>query len=153
TPRALYELLAGPEAAALGPPAAWDRIHFFWGDERYVPPDHADSNYRMTREALLSRVPVPGENVHPIPTHHADPAEAAAACEATLRSAFGVPQGWPRFDLVLLGLGPDAHTASLFPHTAALREIGSLVTANWVPKFKSYRITLTYPTLNDAACI
>jgi 6-phosphogluconolactonase len=153
TPRALYELLARPDAGALGPPAAWDRIHLFWGDERYVPPDHADSNYRMTREALLGRVPIPAENVHPIPTHHADPAEAAAAYEATLRSAFGVAQGWPRFDLVLLGLGPDAHTASLFPGTAALREVDRLVTANWVPKFKSYRITLTYPTLNNAACI
>jgi 6-phosphogluconolactonase len=153
TPRALYQLLAGPDAAALGPPAAWDRIHLFWGDERYVPPDHPDSNYRMTREALLDRVPVPAANVHPIPTHFPDPAEAATVYEATLRTAFGVPEGWPRFDLVLLGLGPDAHTASLFPGTAALRDVEHLVTANWVPKFTSYRITLTYPTLNNGACV
>jgi 6-phosphogluconolactonase len=153
TPRALYEVLAGPDAGALGPSVAWDRVHLFWGDERYVPPDDPDSNYRMARAALLGRVPVPPEQVHPIPTNYPDPAEAAAVYEATLRSVFGIPQGWPRFDLVLLGLGPDAHTASLFPGTAALREVGALVTANWVPKFKAYRITLTYPALNHAACV
>jgi 6-phosphogluconolactonase len=153
TPRALYELLAGPEAPALGPPVAWDRVHLFWGDERYVPPDHPDSNYRMTREALLTRVPVPPGQVHRIATEHPDPERAAAAYEATLRSAFGVTEGWPRFDLVLLGLGPDAHTASLFPGTAALHEATRLVAANWVPKFKAYRITLTYPVFNHAACV
>jgi 6-phosphogluconolactonase len=153
TPRALYELLASPETSSLGPPAAWDRVHVFWGDERYVPPDHPDSNYRMAREALLSRVPIPPDQVHPIPTGPADPAEAAAAYEATLRSALGVPDGWPRFDLVLLGLGPDAHTASLFPGSAALHDAEHLVAANWVKQFLAYRITLTYPVINHAACV
>jgi 6-phosphogluconolactonase len=154
TPRALYQLLTGPEAASLGPPMAWDRAHLFWGDERYVPPDHPDSNYRMTRDALLDHVPVPPGQVYPVPTQYTDPADAAAAYERTLRDVFGLPDSRrPRFDLVLLGLGPDAHTASLFPGTAALRETQRLVVANWVEKFKAWRVTLTAPVLNQAGCI
>lgn len=150
TPRALHERLAGPEVP--GPPIAWDHVHLFWGDERYVPPNHPDSNYRMARETLLDRVPIPPAQVYPIPTSYADPAEAAAAYEQTLRTAFGLPYGqWPRFDLILLGLGPDAHTASLFPGTAALHEGQRLVAANWVEKLHAWRITLTPPVLNHAA--
>ncbi len=154
TPRTLYELLASPAAAALGPALAWERLEVFWGDERYVPSDHPDSNYRMTREAMLGRVPIPHDHVHPIPTDLADPQDAAASYEQTLRRVFQLTEGGlPRFDLVLLGLGPDAHTASLFPGSAALQDQGRLVVANWIEKFHSFRITMTAPVLNHAACV
>jgi len=117
TPRALYAKLAGE---VLRSRIAWERWHFFWGDERSVPPDHADSNYRMAFEALLSRVPVPAANIHRIETERG-PAEAAAAYETALRDFFAMPRGgFPRFDLVLLGIGEEGHTASLFPGSAAL---------------------------------
>jgi 6-phosphogluconolactonase len=148
TPRALYTKLAGEPFRSR---IAWDRIHFFWGDERSVPADHADSNYRMTYETLLARVPVPPANIHRIETERGA-AEAAAAYEAALRDFFALwPGVFPRFDLILLGLGEEGHTASLFPGSAALAERERLVTAVYVEKLKTDRITLTLPVLNSAA--
>ncbi len=150
TPKGLYTLLAGSSLSSI----PWDKVYFFWGDERHVPPDHPDSNYRMTYEALLSKVPVPAGNVYRIPAEQADAEAAARAYEQTISSFFGLREGqFPRFDLVLLGMGLDGHTASLFPATPALHEKHRLVVANWVEKFKSHRITLTLPVLNHAACV
>jgi len=146
TPRSVYSLLAG-EPKQL----PWERIHIFFGDERHVPPDHPDSNFRMASESLLSKVPIPEKNIHRI---HAElDAEAAAAeYDQDLRDFFGlVNQGWPRFDLIFLGIGEDGHTASLFPGSKALSEESRRVTANWAEKFKTFRITLTFPVLNHAA--
>ena len=153
TPLALYRRLAAAATDAASPEAGidWGRIDWFWGDERCVPPDHPDSNFRAADEALLSRLPVPRERVHRI---HAElpPEEAAARYEDELRRSFGSGTGEvPRFDLVLLGLGADGHTASLFPGTAAIAEHERLVFANWVPQLGAHRITLTYPVLNRAA--
>jgi len=129
-------------------------IEFFWGDERHVPPDHPESNYRMAYEALLSKVPVPAENVFRVPAEIPDANQAAADYEQTLRKFFQLsPGAFPRFDLILLGMGPDGHTASLFPGTSALQEKSRLVVANWVEKFKAYRITFTLPVLNNAAVV
>jgi 6-phosphogluconolactonase len=146
TPRSLYELLAARHDIA------WDKIHFFFGDERHVPPDHADSNYRMAEEAMLAHVPVPESNVHRIKTENPDAAAAAADYSAELRHAFHLNDGeFPRFDLVLLGMGPEGHTASLFPGTDVLEERHALVAAPWVAKLHSFRVTLTLPVLNNAA--
>ena len=152
TPRGMYELLAtDPTWRAQLP---WERIHFFWGDERYVPPDHADSNFRMANEVLLSVAPVPAENIHRIYGETASPADAASQYEHELRQVFEITQGQlPRFDLVLLGLGSEGHTASLFPGTRALAENQRLVVSNWVGKLFADRITLTPPVLNNAACV
>ena len=147
TPKSLYSVLA---RSAL----PWDKIFFFWSDERHVPPDHPDSNYRMAKEALLSKVPVPLENIFRVRAEEKDANVVAKDYEEALRSFFGLRPGeFPRFDLILLGLGPDGHTASLFPNTAALNETKLLVVANWVEKFKANRITFTYPVLNNAACV
>ncbi len=132
----------------------WDKIFFFWSDERHVPPDHPESNYRMAKEALLSKVPVPPENIFRVRAEEKNANVVAKDYEEALRSFFGLRPGeFPRFDLILLGLGPDGHTASLFPNTAALNETKLLVVANWVEKFKANRITFTYPVLNNAACV
>jgi 6-phosphogluconolactonase len=148
TPRALYRLLADDPYRARLP---WNAIHFYWGDERHVPPDHADSNYRMAREAMLDRVPVPAENVHRIPAELPDAEAAAKEYEATLRSIFTVAAGgWPRFDLVQLGLGAEGHTASLFPGSPLLAERARWVAAPWVEAQQTFRITLTPPVLNHA---
>src|SRR5690606_983517 len=122
----------------------------FWGDERTVPPDHPDSNYRMAKEALLDFVALPASNVHRI-SGELEPARAAAEYEQTLRSFFAKRAGKTRFDLILLGMGDDGHTASLFPDTEALNETERLVVANHVPKLDTWRITLTAPIINDAA--
>ena len=143
TPKAVYELLAG---SPYRDQIDWYRTHIFFGDERCVPWDDPDSNYRMAREALLSRVLVPAENVYPM-KGDGDPDTNAQAYEQTLRTFFHVLE-WPRFDLTFLGLGEDGHTASLFPETAALREERAWVVANWVEKLKSHRITLTAPAIN-----
>ena len=147
TPRSVYSLLAGKYAGSL----PWAKIHIFFGDERSVPPDHADSNYRMSRESLLSKVPIPDANVHRIRAEL--PAQEAAELYAKeLRAFFGLAgDAWPRFDLILLGIGDEGHTASLFPDSAALSEQSKLVVANWVEKFQTWRITLTFPVLNHAA--
>ena len=148
TPRALYRLLAEPPFRGA---IDWARVHIFWGDERFVPPNHPDSNYRAALEALVSRVPIPTENVHRIPTKVTDPKTAAAQYEETLRRFFAPPEGEvPRFDLVLLGLGPDGHTASLFPGSPALDEDSRLVVATYVSKLAAWRLTLTPPVLRGA---
>lgn len=142
TPRAVYAFLA----ASLNQEVPWDRVHLFWGDERYVPQDDPRSNYRMVLETLLRRVPVPPGNVHPMPTHLRDANRVAEAYEATLRSFFS--DAGPTFDLVLLGLGTDCHTASLFPHSPALDEQRRWVVA--APGPEVTRLTLTYPVINRA---
>ena len=147
TPRAAYTVLADEDKHAFLP---WEKIHIFFGDERDVPPEHRDSNYRMVREALLSRVPVPAENVHRIRGELSAQA-AADQYEGELRRNFRLrPDQLPRFDLVMLGLGDDGHTASLFPASPALSEASHLVVANWVEKLQQYRVTLTFPVLNNA---
>ncbi len=146
TPKNLYTLIAA-NASVL----PWDRMFFFWGDERYVPPNDPQSNFRMANEALLSKVPVPPANIFRIAAENPDAAAAALAYEKTLREFFDVARGeFPRFDFILLGIGPDGHTASLFPETAALQEKTRLVVANWVEKMKARRITFTLPVLNAA---
>jgi 6-phosphogluconolactonase len=150
TPRNLYTLIAANASTTL----PWDQMFFFWGDERHVPPDSPDSNYRMAKEALLSKVPIPAANIFPIPAENPDASEAAETYEQTLQKFFAVAPGeFPRFDLILLGMGPDGHTASLFPETAALQEKSRLVVANWVEKLGSSRITFTLPLLNAARCV
>ena len=154
TPRGLYEVLAGDGPPPFRRQVPWGRIHFFWGDERHVPPDHPESNYRTAREALLSKVPVPPDHVHRIPAERPDAAQAAEEYARTLREHFRLADGkLPRFDLVLLGMGPDGHTASLFPGIAGLHEPARLVLAPWVKKLGAYRITLTPAVLNNAACV
>lgn len=153
TPRGLYEVLATPRHARR---IDWSRLHVFWGDERCVPPDDPASNYRMAREALLDRVPVPPANVHRI--HGEDPpAAAAAAHEEELRRVFSTPDGPPReapgacFDLVLLGMGDNGHTASLFPGLTAVHESRRWVVAEYVSEVSMWRVTLTPPVINAAA--
>ena len=149
TPKSLYTLLASGSIQNI----PWEKIFLFFGDERCVPPDHPDSNFRMAREAgLFSKVP--NDHVFRVRTEEKDADTAALDYEQTLRKFFGLQPGeFPRFDLALLGLGPDGHTASLFPGTTALNEKSRLVVANWVDKFQSYRITLTLPVLNRCACV
>jgi 6-phosphogluconolactonase len=150
TPKNLYNLLATNARTAL----PWDRMFFFWGDERHVPPTDPDSNYRMADETMLSKIPVAAGNVFRIAAENPDAAAAAEAYEQALRKFFAVGPGqFPRFDLILLGMGPDGHTASLFPGTAALQEKSRLVVANWVEKLKASRISLTLPVLNAAHCV
>ncbi|HEX4964078.1 MAG TPA: 6-phosphogluconolactonase [Thermoanaerobaculia bacterium] len=148
TPRDLYRLLA---AAPYRDRMPWSSVHVFWGDERHVPPDHPESNFRMAREAMLDAVPLAAANVHRIRAEEPDAAAAAAAYEAELRAFFALAPGeWPRFDLILLGLGKDAHTASLFPGGTAVHESERLVVAPWVPAQSTFRITLTPPVLDHA---
>jgi len=143
TPRRLYELLAEESIP-------WNAVHLFWSDERYVPPDDPQSNVRMVRTALLDRIAIPQENVHPIPTYWEDPEEAATAYEGILREMFGSD---PRFDLVLLGMGADGHVASLFPGSEALLETERWVVAVRTNAKPPVRITLTLPVLNRASRI
>ena len=147
TPRLLFELLATDEFSAR---LDWAKIHLFWGDERTVPPDHANSNYRMTRETLLDHITLPEANIHRI-RGEIDPVQAAAEYEQVLRVFFGQATKLPRFDLLLLGMGDDGHTASLFPGTDALYEKTRWVRANYVQKLEDWRITLTAPAINAAA--
>ena len=150
TPKSLYNLVATNARTTL----PWDRMFFFWGDERHVPPTDPESNYRMAEEAMLSKVPVPPGNVFRIKTENPEAAAAAEDYEKAIRKFFGLEPGqFPRFDLILLGMGPDGHTASLFPGTTALQEKSRLVVANWVEKMKTHRITLTLPVLNAARCV
>ncbi len=145
TPKATYEALARDYPGKLD----WGRVHVFFGDERAVPPDHEDSNYRMAREALLSHVPV--EGVHRM-RGELPPAEAAASYEEELREFFG-PDEFPSFDLILLGIGEDGHTASLFPETSALDVTDRWVVANPVLKLETTRLTLTIPVINAAKAV
>lgn len=121
----------------------WSNIHFFWSDERHVPPDHPESNFRMAYEAMLSHVPVVKENVHRVLSENPDADAAARAYEETLRP----------LDLILLGLGMDGHTASIFPGSEVLHETKRLVAAPWVEHLNAYRITMTLPLINSAASV
>ena len=149
TPRLLYERLAAPPCRDVFP---WSRVHWFWGDERFVPHDDPLSNYRMVHTALLARAPVPPANIHAVPTERLDPAEAAAAYERELQEFYGAARldpARPLFEVTLLGLGPDGHTASLFPGTAVLAERERWVAAVIGAKSEA-RITLTYPALESS---
>jgi 6-phosphogluconolactonase len=146
TPRATYEVLANDYAGALD----WSKVHVFFGDERTVPPNHEDSNYRMAHETLLSRVPV--GSVHRM-RGELPPAEAAAAYEEELRGFFGTSDEPPSLDLILLGIGEDGHTASLFPETSALEVQDRWVVANPVLKLETTRLTLTVPVINSARSV
>ncbi|HEU4931877.1 MAG TPA: 6-phosphogluconolactonase [Pyrinomonadaceae bacterium] len=150
TPKLLFELLADPNEPYRNQ-TPWANIHFFWSDERHVPPDHAESNYRMAYEAMLSRVPVTKNNVHRVPGENPNAAEAASQYEQTLIET--TQQSLPQLDLILLGLGPDGHTASIFPGSEVLHETKRLVAAPWVEKFQTYRITMTLPLLNNGASV
>ena len=146
TPKALYTRLALPAYAEQIP---WDRVHLFWGDERSVPPDHPESNYRMVQESLLSKINIPAEHVHRI-AGEKEPKVAVAEYEAELKRFFKLAGGaLPRFDLIFLGLGEDGHTASLFPGSEALNDSEHLVAAAYVEKLKAHRLTLTLPVLNE----
>jgi 6-phosphogluconolactonase len=147
TPRNMFALLATNARNSL----PWDKTFFFWGDERHVPPTDADSNYRMADEAMLSKIPVAAANVFRVPAENPEASVVADEYEKTLQKFFELKPGeFPRFDLILLGMGPDGHTASLFPGTEALKEKSRLVVANYVEKLKASRLTLTLPVLNAA---
>ena len=147
TPKLMFQILA----QQFRDEVAWSNMHFFWSDERHVPPDHPDSNYRMANEALLSHVPVTTDNVHRIRSENPDAAAAANEYEQTLIDV--TKQTLPRLDLIFLGLGRDGHTASIFPGSDVLHETKRLVAAPYVEKFKSYRITMTLPLLNNGSSI
>lgn len=150
TPRPLYELLATPPYRDR---IDWSVTHLFWGDERTVPPDHEDSNYRMVAKSLLAGIEIPWENVHRIEGER-PPQDAADVYEAMLREHFDLRVGeYPRFDFVLLGLGSDGHTASLFPDLDELHERNRLVVAPYVPIFDAHRISLTVPVINAARTV
>ena len=150
TPKTLYGLLASNPLLLAKVP--WSKIQFFFGDERHVSPDHAESNFRMANEAMFAKSPIDIKQVHRIKGEKRNAAEAAVEYEDDLRVSFGLAADQlPRFDLVLLGMGPEGHTASLFPGTKALKEERRLVVSNWVGKLYTDRITLTPPILNNAA--
>ena len=145
TPKPLYEAIAAQQLP-------WDKIHVFWGDERYVSPDHPDSNQLMARRAWLDSVDIPPQNIHPMPTDDADPADAARKYEAHLAEFFHLKRGeFPALDVILLGMGDDGHTASLFPHTEALQVRDRLITVG--SKDGQPRITFTAPTINHGRCV
>ena len=145
TPKLLYQLLADPNEP-FREQTPWPSIHFFWTDERHVPPDHPDSNYRMANDAMLAHVPVARDNVHRVMSENPNAEEAAEDYEKKVMRT-------PRFDLILLGLGTDGHTASIFPESEVLHETKRLVAAPWVENLKSYRITMTLPLINNAALV
>ena len=150
TPRPLYRELAQPPYRTA---VQWERVEWFWSDERPVPPDHPDSNFRLAAETLLAELAPPERRIHRMLTE-LDPREAARLYEATIRRVFRVdPPGIPRFDLILLGMGADGHIASLFPGTAALEEQQRLVVANEVPQLETTRLTFTPPLLRAARAI
>jgi len=147
TPRMMYTILADE----LNDQVDWSKVHVFWGDERTVPPDHADSNYRMADEVLLSKVALLPANIHRVEAER-DPEDAAERYEQVLRMVFG-EDTVPQFDLILLGMGDDGHTASLFPGTAALHIEDRWFVANHVPKLDTWRLTLTKTVINSAAYV
>ena len=157
TPKNVYSLLAGDDQQNPVDRLPWEKIHIFFGDERHVAPDHQDSNYHMASESLLSKVPIPAANIHRVRAELSSAAEAADLYEIEVRDFFrpqtgdANPDFVPVFDLVMLGMGPDGHTASLFPGSEALNENKRLVVANWVEKFNTFRITFTYRLLNNAS--
>lgn len=152
TPKAAFQLLANP-AEPYRAAMPWEKLQLYWVDERTVPPTDADSNYRMTREAMLDHVPLKPEQVHRM-EGELDPQVAASRYESELRNSFRLEGAEsPTFDLIALGMGDDGHTASLFPHTEAIHEMGRLVTANRVPQKDTWRITLTWPVINHARSV
>ena len=147
TPKLMYQVLAGPGFRGR---VAWPQGEYFWSDERCVPPEHRDSNYGLAERELLSKAAIPRERIHRMRGELA-PERAAAECEQELRRVFRVAAPvLPRFDLLLLGLGDDGHAASLFPGSPALEETTRLVAANYVKKFNTHRLTLTFPVINAA---
>jgi 6-phosphogluconolactonase len=150
TPRRMLERLAEPP---LRERVDWSRTHLFWGDERSVPPEHPDSNYRMTKQALLVHVKIPERNVHRLEAERVDREAAARDYEKVLAAVCGgTPGGLPPvLDLILLGMGADGHTASLFPHTAALAEREHWVVSNHVPQLGTDRVTFSVPLINRGA--
>jgi 6-phosphogluconolactonase len=152
TPKALYSLLASD--AGLRAQLPWDKMHLYFGDERNVAPDHPDSNFRMATEALISKAPLKPEQATRIKGEYKDTEKAAQEYEQALRASFKLADGqFPRFDLVLLGMGNEGHTLSLFPGTKALHETRRIVVRNWVGKLYTERITLTAPAANQAALV
>ena len=146
TPKSVFELLASPEYVERVP---WSYLQLFWVDERCVPPSDPESNFGMTAQAMLDHIPLPQENVYRM-EGELDPEEGANRYEAALRNAFKLEGAQtPTFDLILLGMGEDGHTASLFPHTDALNELGRLVVANHVPQKDTWRLTLTLPVIDE----
>ena len=144
TPKLLYQILASPGNQAR---LDWGHIHLFFGDERYVSPDHVDSNFRMAKEILLDKIDIPLENIHPVPTD-LDIQQAAHIYEMRMREFF--KGDWPRFDLVLLGMGEDGHTASLFPNSSGLDEQARWFIASLAPTSGLWRLTLTKHAINSA---
>jgi 6-phosphogluconolactonase len=154
TPKTMHTILA--ERSAKEPRLVdWSRVQVFFGDERHVPPDHPDSNFRMAKETLLSKVPIPSANIHRVRCENPDAAKAAQEYDRELIKVFQLKgeDQMPRFDLIFLGMGPDGHTASLFPGTTAVHELKKRVVANWVPKFNTWRVTFTRPVINQAECV
>jgi 6-phosphogluconolactonase len=150
TPKGLYTLLAGKQAPAV----PWAATSVFLSDERFVPADDPESNFRTANETLLSKVPIPAGNIFRMKTEEPDPEQVAAQYQSAIENHFASRPGQiPTFDLILLGLGPDGHTASLFPDSTALQEKKLLVVSNWVKKFQTYRLTFTYPLINQAAFV
>jgi 6-phosphogluconolactonase len=146
TPKRFYEILGGsPYQTEI----SWDKIHFFFSDERCVPPDHAASNFKMIQEHFFSKIKIPSQNIHRM-KGELEPEKAALDYEMEMRKIFSAASGFPVMDLMLLGMGEDGHTASLFPHTAALHEKKRWVTAYYVEKLKMFRMTLTFPVINAA---
>ena len=151
TPRAIHAMLAGPAFAGQ---LDWRRVEFYFGDERCVPPEHAESNYGMANATLFQPLHISPEKISRMAGETGDPAEAARDYETLLRAQFGCPApGWPPFDLILLGMGDDGHTASLFPGTAALQERQRLVVANQSPRGIPNRLTFTAPLINQALVV
>lgn len=154
TPAAMLQIMSEDNSLRRPPAGSWNDVHFFWGDERYVPPGHPDSNYRMAREALLDKIEIPEGNIHRIRTESGTASAAATLYEEELARFFRLcPGAMPRFDLIFLGMGEDGHVASIFPHSEVLAETTRLVASPWVEKVHSYRITLTLPVINNAGCI
>ena len=152
TPKALYSLLTTDRD--LNSRVPWKKIDFFFGDERCVPPDHPDSNYRSAYDGMLSKMSISPDRIFRMKGEYKETDKAAAEYDKVLRDFFHLSTGqFPRFDLIMLGMGPDGHTASLFPGTKALDEHNRLVTSNWVGKFFTHRITMTAPVLNNGACV
>lgn len=148
TPKSLYQLLATPRYSDR---IDWHKVHLYFGDERCVPHDHADSNYLMAKSALLDHIDIPPENVHPVPYVEQDPAQSAGLYQQQLAAAMTTDSnGFPRFDLVLLGMGDDGHTASLFPGTPILQERERWAAEVFVSRLNSWRVSLTYPVINNA---
>ena len=145
TPKPLYEGLAEENLP-------WDKIQVFWGDERYVAPNHPDSNQLMARQAWLDKIEIPAANIHPTPTDSNNPDIDAQRYEAVVRKVFAASSAeFPTFDIILLGMGDDGHTASLFPHTSVLQEMTKAIAVG--NKDGQPRITFTVPLINQAQCV